>query len=295
MKNRHRKYLPVFIWLIVIFATNSASAQNPVNIAYVEVNSNALSNVGCYTLEKNKTKFFDIATIFAANISGDDPNDPQIFFNPQVSHLLNETQQVKDLQSKGIKVLLTLLGNHQKAGWSGISQPNAAKGFADRLADMVQKYGLDGIDIDDEYSRYAATYPRSIVMIAEALVSNPKFKGKILSKALFRDREVFQATYNNHKLADFLNYGWEMTYGYQNVRARLNPYLDYGMSMSTLTIGVSTNNNPDVGGRLTAAVKQNGFGGVMVYNVTRNSASYLSQIASIEYDQGVNVDIDCLR
>lgn len=288
------KYLYVPGLLIVIFVTSSAFAQNLFNMAYVEVNDNALSNVGCYTLSSNKTPFFSMATIFAANINGDDPNDPRIFFNPQVSRLLNETHQVKDLQSKGIKVLLTLLGNHKNAGWSCITQPRAAKDFADRIADVAQKYGLDGIDIDDEYSKCAPNQT-SMVMIAEALSNNPKFRGKILSKALFRDREFFQATYHNHKLADFLNYGWEMSYWSEDARARLNPYLGYGMPKTSLIIGVNTNNSPAVVANLTAYVKQNGLGGVMVFNVTRDSGSYLSQIANIEYNQVVNVDANCLR
>jgi len=286
-----------FVFVLLVFTvagSNSAVAQNVLNVAYVEVNDNALSNAGCYKLSKANKPFFDIAAIFAANINGDDPNNPQIFFNRQVTQLLNETQQVKELQSKGIKVLLTLLGNHQNAGWSCIKQdqPNAAKVFADKIADVAQKYGLDGIDIDDEYSKCTPN-PTSMIMIAEALANNPKFKGKILSKALFSDRDVFQGSYKNHKLADFLNYGWEMTYGNDNAAARLNPYLSYGMPKERLAIGVNASQGPAE--KLAAYAKQNGLGGVMVFNVTRNSGTYLSTIASIESNQSVNVDSACLR
>jgi GH18 family chitinase len=293
MMVRFRKYLCVLGALAVVFATRSAFAQ--MNVAYVEVNNNALSNVGCYTLANNGTQFFNITMIFAANINGNNPNNPEIFFNPQVTKLLNETKQVKELQSKGIKVSLTLLGNHTNAGWSCVSQANAAKDFADRIADVAQKYGLDGIDIDDEYSTCSAN-ETSMIMVAKALAGNPKFKGKVLSKALFNDKKLFQATSNDGKLAGFLNYGWEMTYGSPDARGRLQQYLSNGMSKSKLAIGLNPNIDPVLGAEmLTTDVKQNGFGGVMVFNVTRDSRSYLSAIARKEYNQDVKVDSICLR
>ena len=269
-------------------------AKDFLNIAYVEVNSNRLSNVGCYILAKTGVPFFHIATIFAANIDGTDPNSPSLYFNHQVDHLLNETQQVKFLQNKGIKVLLTFLGNHQKAGWSGITEPSAAREFAEKLANTVVKYNLDGIDIDDEYSRYAPKDPRSMIMIAEALKSNPKFSGKILSKALFSDSDVFEARYNDKALVKFLNYGWEMTYGNVDARGRLAPYLGYGMAKSALAIGVSAN-DPAALEPTLAEVRADGIGAVMVYNVAKDSGPYLSQISSIEYNQQVKALANCLQ
>jgi GH18 family chitinase len=275
-------------------ATSPALAKNFVNIAYVEINSNYLSNVGCYKLSDSSTPFFDIAVIFAANINGQDQNAPQVFFNTHVDHLLNEIRQVKFLQSREIKVLLTLLGNHQRAGWSGITKPSAAKEFADNIAAIVEKYNLDGIDIDDEYSRYAAKKPSSMIMIAEALKANPKFSGKILSKALFMDDDVFRARYKNHALVDYLDYGWEMTYADFDAQGRLKPYQNYGMAKSSLAIGVSTNNPPALGPTL-AELRSSGIRAVMVYNVTKDSASYLSQIANVEYGQQVKADANCLQ
>lgn len=294
--NRTRTIRIVAAALIALnCALSAAVAASPFNMAYVEVNDHELSNVGCFKRPTDNKPFFDIASIFAANINGADPNNPQIYFNPQVDRLLNRTSQVKDLQDKGIKVLLTLLGNHQRAGWSGINQPSAAIAFADRIADTVQEYGLDGIDIDDEYSRYDSVYPASMIMIAEALAQNPKFEGKLISKALFRDRDVFLASFNNQKLADFLSFGSEMSYDYADARARLNPYLQYGMTKSALAIGLNASSQPALGARLASEAMRNGYGGVMVYNVNRNSAAYLSEISKVEFGRAVNVEQNCLR
>jgi hypothetical protein len=290
----NRGHRCALVSLIFLFATGAAQAQQVFNTAYVEVNDNALANAGCYLLSNDRVPFFDMAAIFAANINGDDPNDPQIHFNPQVSHLLNQTRQVEELQSKGIKVVLTLLGNHQNAGWSCITQPGAADKFAARIAGVVQTYGLDGIDIDDEYSKCRSN-STSMLMIVDALARNPGFSGKILSKALFRDQDVFRATYNNRQLADFLDYGWEMSYGYPDLAARLQPYLNHGMSKDSLAIGISVRNPPAVGVTLADNAIRNGIGGVMVYNVSRDSRAYLSEISRIEFGQDVVVAANCLR
>ncbi len=103
-----------------------ANAATPLNMSYVEVNSNALSNVGCYLRQSNHQPFFAMTSIFAANINGDDPNNPVIYFNPQV-HALMQTSQVKALQNQHIKVLMTLLGNHENAGWSCMRIKRARK------------------------------------------------------------------------------------------------------------------------------------------------------------------------
>jgi hypothetical protein len=293
----HTSSIPLVAAALLVFngGLGAAFAASPFNMAYIEVNDHALSNVACYKRPTDNKPFFDIASIFAANINGTDPNRPEIYFNPQVDRLLNQTTQVKDLQGKGVKVLLTLLGNHQRAGWSGIDQPAAATAFADRIADTVQKYGLDGIDIDDEYSNYDAVYPASTVMIAEALAQNPKFKGKLISKALFQDGDVFTASFNNKKLANFLSLGSEMSYDYPDVRARLGPYVQYGMAKSALAIGLNTSGAPASGAKLASEAIKGGYGGVMVYNVNKNSAAYLSEISKVEFGRAVNVEPNCLR
>jgi len=58
------------------------------------------------------------------------------------------------LQQKGIKVLLSILDNHQGAGFANFPSQAAAEAFAQELADAVNQYGLDGIDFDDEYAEY---------------------------------------------------------------------------------------------------------------------------------------------
>ena len=138
---------------ITLLSTHAIAKSGPTTVAYVEVNNNPLSNVGRYTLPDGSNTF-DIAIIFAANINYNG-TAAVLFNNPQVQATLDSaTDQIRPLQAKGIKVLLSILGNHQGAGISNFASQAAAADFAGQLRDAVVQYGLDGIDLDDEYADY---------------------------------------------------------------------------------------------------------------------------------------------
>jgi hypothetical protein len=139
-------------------ATSSSASAAPgvVSIAYVEVNDNDLAVVGDYSLEGTSTPVFDLAIIFAANIDLDG-SSAVLHFNDQVQATLDDAAtQIRPLQERGIKVLLSVLPNHQGVGFANFPDESAARGFAQQLADAVEEYGLDGIDFDDEYAEYGA-------------------------------------------------------------------------------------------------------------------------------------------
>lgn len=146
---------------------------DPVSIAYVEVNSNDLANVGRYTLDDG-SPVFDVAIIFAANINYDGEN-AYLHLNEQVQATLDgAATQIRPLQEKGIKVTLSLLGNHQAAGFANFPSQAAAEAFADQVADVVETYDLDGVDIDDEWVAYGTgstppANPDSAVWFVDAL------------------------------------------------------------------------------------------------------------------------------
>jgi hypothetical protein len=141
-------------------AAASAQDQNgtadPVRAVYVEVNSNDLANVADYTLEGTDRPAFDMAMIFAANINYDTTKQQAyLYLNDRVAETLqNADAQIRPLQKHGTKVLLSVLGNHEGAGFANFTSRESAAAFADQLADAVTTYGLDGIDFDDEWSEY---------------------------------------------------------------------------------------------------------------------------------------------
>jgi hypothetical protein len=267
-----------------------AALTTPFMTAYVEVNSNSFHNPGCFTYGSPAKQDFGFAVIFAANINADANGNAVLYFNPQVQSTLN-SGNVAYLQSLGIKVLLDVLGNHENAGWGCFTSYAQADSFAVQCARAVTQYGLDGIDIDDEYST-CTTNTNSLVIALSALRAELG-SAKYITKALFNDTQYFSATYNGKKAGDILDYGWEMSYGNTNYSGRLQPYVNAGMAKTKLAIGV------DIGGtdETTAAnfVKNNGYAAVMTYNISTTSQTNLSKVTKALYGKSTNVTANCLQ
>ncbi|MFY1675635.1 MULTISPECIES: endo-beta-N-acetylglucosaminidase H [unclassified Streptomyces] len=137
---------------------DASTKQGPISVAYVEVNDNSILNVGKYKLADSGENAFDVAIIFAANINYDtETQSAYLHFNENVQRVLDNAEtEIRPLQRQGIKVVLSVLGNHQGAGFANFPSQQAASAFAKEMSDTVAEYGLDGIDFDDEYAEYGA-------------------------------------------------------------------------------------------------------------------------------------------
>lgn len=138
--------------------TRAYGDKTPITVVYNECNDCNPLNIGAWSL--GDKPFYDVAILFAANIHADADGDPCLFFNDNVNQIMSDVNKyVRPLQAKGIKVLLGILGDHIGNGVSnlqtdpstGVNQPQI---LADILAYAVDYYGLDGVDFDDEYSKY---------------------------------------------------------------------------------------------------------------------------------------------
>lgn len=259
----------------------------PINVAYVEVNDHEVEAVGCFK-KPNGDPLFNVAIIFAANINADKAGKPYLHLNDQVSALLDtKLEQVKKLQDQDIRVFLTIMGNHQNAGWSCFASEAAAEGFIKEVSGALQRYGLDGIDIDDEYSKCSRSYPDSLVKVVSGL--RQAMPDKIISKALWKDVEHFDPTYKGKRLQDLLSYGWEMSYGAQQCGSRLSPYQKRGVPPEKLGLGVSAllDTRSKV---IQTCVDRAGLGAFMVFNLTKDSGAYLSTIW-----EGLQIDAECRK
>ena len=143
-----------YIYLVTPQATLPNTEKGRVKtICYIEVNNENILNAGEYTMENSKKPFFDIVNVFAANIRLNEEG-PYVHCNPQVTFVLeNADKLIRPLQQKGIKVHLTILGDHTPAGMRSLGD-EAAKDFAKELKSYVDIYGFDGISFDDEWSNY---------------------------------------------------------------------------------------------------------------------------------------------
>ena len=269
--------------------TAAVKKDTIVTVAYVEVNSNNFNNAGCYVYDTTRP-FFNIACIFAANINlSSTTGKPVLYYNTQVTALLNGTSYIQNLHAEGIKVLLTVLGNHQNAGWSCFTDTVTANDFAARLSAAVAQYGFDGIDIDDEYSACTGN-DSSLVMVANAI--KQKMPGKLLSKALWNDAGRFTAAWHGLSLGKLLDYGWEMSYG-SDPATRLQPYLSAGVPASKLGLGAASGDADGPG--VATYVKNNKLRVMMVYNVSKNSQSYLSGLSQVLFGAPATAKAGCLQ
>ncbi|WP_413798211.1 endo-beta-N-acetylglucosaminidase H [Streptomyces iranensis] len=203
-------------------ATGAAAApapakQGPTSVAYVEVNNNSMRNVGKYTLANGGGNVFDVAVIFAANINYDTGTKAAyLHFNENVQRVLdNAATEIRPLQQKGIKVVLSVLGNHQGAGFANFPSQQKASAFAKKLSDTVAKYGLDGIDFDDEYADYGNNgtgqpNDSSFVHLVTALRAN--MPGKIIS--LYNiGPAASRLSYGGVDVSSKFDYAWNPYYG----------------------------------------------------------------------------------
>jgi hypothetical protein len=253
----------------------------PISVVYVEVNNESMTNAAKYTLANSGAQVFDVAVIFAANINYDGTN-AYLHFNENVQNVLdNVATEVRPLQQKGIKVLLSILGNHQGAGFANFPSQQAADAFAQQLADAVTTYGLDGIDFDDEYAEYGNNgtgqpNDSSFVYLVSAL--RAKLPTKLITLYDIGPASD-RLTYNGVSIANTFDYAWNPYYGTWAVpsgpsdKARLSPAaVSYtGTSQSTAAT-------------LAQRTVSEGYGVFLTYNLTSaNTASYISAFTNKLY------------
>lgn len=288
----------------MVSALNTSSAPSavttvkpgPLSVVYVEVNSNNILNSGCYTLLNSGEQMFDIAIIFAANINYDVKKQRAIEYNNEnVTRVLqNKNIYIKPLQDKGIKVLLSILGNHQGAGISNFTSRAAIKDFAKQLRDTVTFYGLDGVDFDDEYADYGVNglpQPNDSSFTMLLAACRQLMPDKILS-FYYYGPATHKMSYKGIEAGRFLNYSWNAIYG------TFNPPAVPGMNKSQLApAAVWIRNTRSATARSLATQTINeGYGAYLYYDLTsQDNANYFSGITNILYGDSSYVSPGCLQ
>ncbi len=113
--------------------------------------ANPLHNL-CYTLKESGKYVIDQVVLFSGNINYNvETGEVYNFNNENITHVLeNRDKYIKPLQEKGMKVILGILCNHDRACCAYLSDENCKK-FALELKAKLDAYGLDGVFFDDEY------------------------------------------------------------------------------------------------------------------------------------------------
>lgn len=264
-------------------AATAATKSGPTSIAYVEVNNDQLANVGRYQLA-NGANAFDVAIIFAANINWNG-SKAVLYNNDKVQATLDAAAtQIKPLQAKGIKVSLSILGNHQGAGIANFPTQAAAQDFASQVTATVTKYGLDGVDLDDEYADYGTNgtpqpNQQSIGWLITAL--RAQMPSKLLS---FYDigPAASSLSSSSSTIGSKLNYAWNPYYG--SYSAPSIPGLGKS-ALSPAAVDIQ-NTAQSTAVSLASRTVADGYGVFMTYNLPGGDKSaYVSAMTQKLYGQ----------
>ncbi|SMF95659.1 Glycosyl hydrolases family 18 [Methylomagnum ishizawai] len=205
---------------------------------------------------------------------------------------------VQALQDKGITVLLTIMGAHTETGWSQFTDQSTAQAFVDYLnTDVITPYGLDGIDIDDEFSN-GSPNDTSLPMVTTLMKQT--MPTKLITKALWADESVFQANWEGNTLGANLTYGWQMSYYGGDANSRLSFYTGYGMNKNQLCLGFSAENMfceewGTVGPQAALTISE-GYAGGMMFDYQNQPSSINLMQAMVDAMDGAgswNKDLNC--
>ena len=220
-----------------------------------------------------------MAMIFAANINYDGEK-AYLHFNERVTETLDDAEtQIRPVQAKGTKVLLSVLGNHQGAGFANFTSFAQADAFAAQLADAVTTYGLDGIDFDDEWTNYGANgtpqpNAESFGWLATAL-RDRLGPDKIIS--LYAIGPTYTTTdFTLFDAASVLDYAWNPYY--PTYDAPVVPGLEDRGLLGAAAIDLANTSAATAADFATRTVAD-GYGVYVAYNLTATDQSaYLSGI-----------------
>ncbi|WP_158797214.1 endo-beta-N-acetylglucosaminidase H [Pedobacter sp. L105] len=262
---------------------SAIGTAGPKGVCYIEVNNYDFRDVGKYKLT-NGSQLFDVGIIFAANINyNTTTKKATLFFNTQVTNVLNnKATYIAPVQAKGIKVLLSILGNHQGAGIANFTSKADATAYAQLLSNAVTTYGLDGIDFDDEYADYGTnSTPQpndsSFVYLVTAL--RQLMPTKIISFYYIGPAST-KLSYNGVTVGSKVNYAWNPYYGTYSAppvpglaKSNLGPA---AIDITSTSVATATS--------FATRTVADGYGIYLYYNLPdADSHTYLSGVSNALY------------
>lgn len=241
-----------------------------------------LREIADYKLKDDNPQI-NVVTLFSGTFNGtsDKFEPPYIAWDSSIEKVLTNGD-VHYLQSQGIKVILSVVGNNSLPngiGWSCIpEEKNDA--FAQWVkSEIIDKYNLDGIDIDDEFSNCTEKSPQKLVKTVKAL--REVLPNQIISKALWQDEQYFEET----GLAELLTFGCTMGYGWsiEHFKQKVNRYKELGLSYNKICFGVQAGPSDQdwmtylqTTKELTEWAVQNNLLGMMLYSFSQDIQQFTS-------------------
>ena len=256
-------------------------------ISCMEINdANPLYNL-CFTLEGSGKYFFDQVILFSGNINYNlETQEVYNYNNENISHVLQfKEKYLEPLQQKGMKVILGILGNHDRAGVTNLSD-EACRLFANELKAKVEAYNLDGVFFDDEYSK-GGNYP-GFVQYNNASRLCYECKKAMPNKLV--QVYVYSGTgslhdVEGHQPGEFVDYGIHDYGGTYDLSSNYPGMSKKGMILASIECARNYASPESVYRR----IKANGYGGTMFFALApkRTPKSIMNRVSQAFYGENV--------
>lgn len=232
-------------------------------ISCMEINdANPLYNL-CFTLKDSKKYFFDQVILFSGNINYN-PETKEVYNynNENITQCLQYKEKyLEPLQQKGMKVILGILGNHDRATMTGLND-EACRAFAQELKAVLNAYDLDGVFFDDEYSN-GGNYPGFVLYnnwSRLAYECKKAMPDKLIEAYIYGGTRS-ASEIDGHKPGEFVDYGIHDYGGMSDLSGNFP-----GMPKSGMILG-SVECARGAMGSLSRfeQIRNGGFGGTMLF------------------------------
>jgi len=264
----------------------------------MEVNdTNPLNNI-CFTLKSNGKPLVDAVILFSSNINYNAETGRVYVYNNENNQAIFDMREkyLKPLKDRGIKVILSILGNHDRSGVANLGDV-AARQFAQECKALCDAYDLDGVFLDDEYSSYQNPVPAGFVSPSYAACSRLYYE---LKRAM-PDRWTVAYGYGRTQYLTEIDgkiCGEYLDYALADYGSTVNDGMYPGLPKSGMGIRSSEYNQ----GRFYTqqsyleSMRAEGYGAYMIFAMDPNRNNVNSQIASMQnlakylYDDELVVD-----
>lgn len=277
-------------------STRAYGDKSPKMVVYVETNDTNPLNAGDYVLSDG-TAFVDIVELFASNLQKrtvDGVIQPVLKLNDKLTRVLEPDpsaptttgyhKYVKPLQDKGIKVLLTVLGNWDEISVASMNDTQTTQ-FAQIVAYVVNRYNLDGVGFDDEYAGYTSTNNTSYSQIIKKVRN--LLPNKIITVFDWGNTDTLDA-----EALAMIDYAYHGFFGTSFISSGLVDKSRW--SPMSLNLGYNYNTYLSTIYNNALRAKNEGYGALMCFNLRRtsdvNSTNVFITMASAMYGQSVVCD-----
>ncbi len=250
----------------------------------MEVNdTNPLNNL-CFTLKNSGKYLVDAVILFSSNINYNaETGKVYVFHNENVQHLLdNREKYLKPLKDRGMKVILSILGNHDRSGVANLGN-EAARAFAQEIKAICDAYDLDGVFFDDEYSSYQNPVPPGFVSPSSAAASRLIFECKKAMPDKWTIAYAYSTTSSlpaieGQESGSFVDYGLHDYGGSSDLSSNYPgmPKMNMGLYSQEFNLGrwASETN--------LKKMRTNGYGSHMIFAMDPNRYNFTSQKSAME-------------